>query len=83
MISISDIDPGLVADDVNNEYGKENTVRQSRQIERSSSVGGGDRLDPNDDLRKNALRKSSAERKRKREKEIAYQNAKAKEESAY
>ena len=70
-VTILITDPGHVADDVNNESGKENGVRQSRPIERSSSVGGGDRLGPNDDLRKDALRKASAERKRKREKEIA------------
>jgi hypothetical protein len=82
-VVISDIDPALVVDDDNN--GNENTVRHSRPVERSSSADGGARLGTSDDLRKQSFRKASAERekKRKREKEIAYQNAKAKEESFF
>jgi hypothetical protein len=82
-VVISDIDPALVVDEDNN--GNENTVRHSRPVERSSSADGGARLGTSDDLRKQSFRKASAERekKRKREKEIAYQNAKAKEESFF
>jgi hypothetical protein len=54
-------DPGHVVDDVNNETGTDDRVRKSRPSARSSSVGGGGHLGPND-----ALRKASAERKRKR-----------------
>ena len=84
LVDNTAIAPALVVNGGNEDNnGNDNTVRHSRSDERSPSTDGGARRhSTSDDLRKQSFRMASAERekKRKREKEIAYQNAKAKEE---